>query len=503
MRRFLLSVTMAVFGQSSALAAQLCSQDVDSPVAPAPHSWFGASVAVDGPWVAIGAPRDFGTTSSDVGTVSLYFRNSVTDRLEFTAELMASDATADDRFGSSVDLDGEVLVVGARAALNGFGARGAAYVFELSGGTWSQVAKLVSLEPSLAAIYGNAVGVSGDRIVVGQSASRPVDVYRRGPMGGWSHEEELVADGGSVAIDTSVICTESGVFRRDSVFGTWIQEFTIPVVTSCAVSGNLAFHTAGSNVFVVERDTTTGIWSTRGSFNPGFVGTVVQSARPGLLVVSGQTAGRDTIKTFGDGFATSTGFGELGLIQEREPGVANYARSAAVDGNFLIAGAPLSTFLGSRSGRIYQYDLRCDPIQSETSCFQGAQNSTAATGRMDVFGQRSIAANDMTLQASLVPTFTFGIFVTSLTEGLSVMPGGSDGNLCLAGAIGRFVGPGQIVGSGADGRFELPVDLNQIPTPLSLTAAVPGDRYFQAWHRDLNPGQTSNFTDAIRVSLAP
>ncbi|MEM8711604.1 MAG: hypothetical protein AAGG01_11675, partial [Planctomycetota bacterium] len=57
----------------------------------------------------------------------------------------------------------------------------------------------------------------------------------------------------------------------------------------------------------------------------------------------------------------------------------------------------------------------------------------------------------------------FGFFVTSQTEGFAANPGGSAGNFCLGGAVGRYVGPGQILNSGSLSQIELTIDLTQVP----------------------------------------
>ena len=85
---------------------------------------------------------------------------------------------------------------------------------------------------------------------------------------------------------------------------------------------------------------------------------------------------------------------------------------------------------------------------------------------------------------------------------MTMVPG-SQGNLCLAGPIGRFVGPGQILASGTTGSFTLMLDLNQLPTPTGLVSALPGDTwFFQAWFRDMGAtGATSNFSDGVAVDF--
>ena len=108
----------------------------------------------------------------------------------------------------------------------------------------------------------------------------------------------------------------------------------------------------------------------------------------------------------------------------------------------------------------------------------------------------------MSLQASSLPQSTFGFFLASMSQGDVLPVAGSQGRLCLGGAIGRFVGPGQVQNSGAAGAFGLTIPLGAIPTPVGLVAGGIGDSWnFQGWYRDANPGATSNFTSAVRVTL--
>ncbi len=130
-------------------------------------------------------------------------------------------------------------------------------------------------------------------------------------------------------------------------------------------------------------------------------------------------------------------------------------------------------------------------------------NSTGQTGVISGSGSASIAANDLTLEASNLPNNAFGFFITSLTQGSTPNPGGSAGILCLGGQIGRYVGAGQIKNTGTTGSFELLLNLNQIPSPGGFVTAVTGQtRNFQAWHRDVSGGAaTSNFTNGLAVTF--
>lgn len=144
---------------------------------------------------------------------------------------------------------------------------------------------------------------------------------------------------------------------------------------------------------------------------------------------------------------------------------------------------------------------REDTSVGTASCV-GQPNSTGAPGRLYVEGSQILIANDVVLAAEGLRPGSFGFFLASLTPGFTQGPGGSQGDLCLGGAIGRFVAPGQVLATGPTGRFSLPIDLGRLPTPTGVTAALSFQTwYFQAWHRDTNPGATSNFTAASMVTF--
>ena len=136
-------------------------------------------------------------------------------------------------------------------------------------------------------------------------------------------------------------------------------------------------------------------------------------------------------------------------------------------------------------------------------CVPGASNSTGYPASIFATGSTSVAANDVTLTSVLIPNQSFGFYLTSLMQGNVVNPGGSAGVLCLSGAIGRYVGAGQILNSGTSGSISLALDLTQHPTPTGLVSVSPGQTWhFQSWCRDVVGGvPTSNFTNGLRVTF--
>lgn len=86
------------------------------------------------------------------------------------------------------------------------------------------------------------------------------------------------------------------------------------------------------------------------------------------------------------------------------------------------------------------------------------------------------------------------------TSGPEIQPGGSEGVVCLAGDIGRYL-PGAFI-IDATGPARVTPDLTAVPQPNGTPAAVLAGEtwYMQTWHRDIAAvGTTSNFTTAVEV----
>lgn len=118
----------------------------------------------------------------------------------FTEEvrLTAGDTVSGDNFGASVALQGDTLMVGAPRADDG--ARpdtGAVIVFTYDGALWSQQAKLRPSDVGAPGetLFGNELALAGDTLLVG--AESAVYVFVR-DASGWSEQARLVASPGSM-----------------------------------------------------------------------------------------------------------------------------------------------------------------------------------------------------------------------------------------------------------------------------------------------------------------
>ncbi|MEM1452763.1 MAG: hypothetical protein AAF957_25475 [Planctomycetota bacterium] len=128
-------------------------------------------------------------------------------------------------------------------------------------------------------------------------------------------------------------------------------------------------------------------------------------------------------------------------------------------------------------------------------------NSTGNVASILALGSRVAAQNDLTVSTSDLPPNTPAFYLVSSTQFFLPNPGGSDGNLCIAGEIGRYVGAGEIQNSGPAGTVWLALDLDRVPLANGPAQVLAGDRYnWTTWFRDVNgSGTTSNFSDAVEV----
>lgn len=129
---------------------------------------FGVSVAIDGPIAVIGA---YNADSNGIGSGAAYvYEFYGADWIELQ-KLIASDGDAGDKFGISVAIDGGTIVVGSHLDDNIGTDSGSAYVFTRSEGLWSRQQKLIPLDSAAGDKFGFSVAVDNNTIVVGAYGS--------------------------------------------------------------------------------------------------------------------------------------------------------------------------------------------------------------------------------------------------------------------------------------------------------------------------------------------
>jgi hypothetical protein len=198
---------------------------------------FGESVAVSGDTVAVGAPFYDGDWDAwDSGAVYVFERNGGggADSWGEVRKLTASDFADKDEFGHSVAMSGDTIVVGAhRDDHAGGDFAGSAYVFHRNLGgadAWGEVRKLIGSDTSSGNKFGGSVAISGDTVVVGAESatgwynhSGSAYLFERNEGGavGWGQVKEIYAANGdtgdrfgisvAISIDTVIV----GASRED------------------------------------------------------------------------------------------------------------------------------------------------------------------------------------------------------------------------------------------------------------------------------------------------
>ncbi len=172
---------------------------------------FGASVAISGDRIAVGAP---GTAEGVIAGAVVTFETPTADGV--TVPSVSTAEAGDDLFGASVALEGTTLVVGAP----GFDApqpdAGAAYVFDLVTDAWTQRGSL-SIDTVRSADAGTSVALSSDGLTIAVGApghGAAVDEN----TGGVFVFRRTSADASFTGIEAELIASEES--SRSTYFGT-------------------------------------------------------------------------------------------------------------------------------------------------------------------------------------------------------------------------------------------------------------------------------------------
>ncbi|MEA1953193.1 MAG: hypothetical protein U9O24_02240 [Campylobacterota bacterium] len=203
--------------------SKLIASDADA------DDFFGSSVAISGETAIVGAYQD-DDNGSKSGSAYI-FTKDVNGSWMQTSKLIASDADAEDYFGYSVSISGDIAIIGAYGNDDGIITNtGSAYIFTKdSNGSWMQTSKLTASQPARDDEFGNSVAISGELAIVGAygdddngSNSGSAYIFLRDDSGDdWSQTDKLTASdadtedsfGSSVAISGETIII--GAIRND------------------------------------------------------------------------------------------------------------------------------------------------------------------------------------------------------------------------------------------------------------------------------------------------
>ena len=156
---------------------------------------FGNAMAMDERFFMIGAPGE-NITGQQNGAVYVYQWDD--DGLPVLVQKITPEpAPVGPRLGTSIAVDGDTMVVGARSYREGveFGL-GAAFVYQYNNGHWILQQKLFAPVMTLGAQFGWDVALNGNNLVVGAitEGKGTAHLYRRGTDGVWRHQVRITID---------------------------------------------------------------------------------------------------------------------------------------------------------------------------------------------------------------------------------------------------------------------------------------------------------------------
>ena len=135
---------------------------------------FASAVAIDGDTIVVGNYREGNAT----GAAYVFVRNG--SNWTQQARLTASDAAPTNWFGRAVAIHQHRVIVGApRAGHSGFSSGGAVYVFERNGTQWTERTKLIASDPGPGREFGSSVETEGDAIIVGAGVAARYYIFAR------------------------------------------------------------------------------------------------------------------------------------------------------------------------------------------------------------------------------------------------------------------------------------------------------------------------------------
>jgi hypothetical protein len=253
----------------------------------APDADFGRSVSTFGDTILIGAHQD---DDNGLGSGAAYvFRFDGANWVE-EQKLTASDAAANDRFGTWVSIFEDTALIGADGDDDDGVESGSAYVFRFDGSIWLEEQKLTASDASFSDNFGHSVSLSGDKALIGAEGADD----NRGGFGAayvfrfdgtsWVEEQKLVASddtpsffafsvsisgdtalvgafGDDLNINHAALIGSAYVFRFDGA--NWVEEQKIPSPSL------LDFHFFGGSVSISDDTALIGAY---GSGSSTFVG---------------------------------------------------------------------------------------------------------------------------------------------------------------------------------------------------------------------------------------
>lgn len=240
------------------------------------NDYFGYGVSISGNTIAVTAwGQDHDTSGANylegAGAVFVFTGSGATWSLQ--QKIVAPVRQAFNRFGHSLSLDGDTLLVGSyghsldSSDANSLSDAGAAYVFVRSGGVWSLFQKITPVDRTAGDNFGHGVSLSGDTLVVGApfhdldpkgangiANAGAAYVYRKSPDGlSWGLQQKLVGSGIFGRNTTDLFGHNVGISGDTIIVGSPLQDYDQSGKNLLSDSGAAYVFTRNSGVWRMQR----------------------------------------------------------------------------------------------------------------------------------------------------------------------------------------------------------------------------------------------------------
>jgi hypothetical protein len=317
---------------------------------------FGVAVAIDGDYAIVGVNCEDGTYS-DQGAAYIFHRTGP-DTWDNGVRILSSNPAADQRFGYSVDIDGDYAIVG---NLEVYG-QGNAYIFHRTGpNSWSAGYEITPPAVVFDGNFGHAVAISGDYAVVGAfgenggiggtlARAGAAYIFRRTGTNTWGERTKIIADFDGKANDN--FGRSVGISGDYIAVGAPYWDITVPATSN--VGRAYAFRRTGTNIWdwedwldgnVTQVSAEFG-WSVDISGDYAIVGSHNENEAPYTFAGAAYLIHHQAISewTLSD------------RIVATDPGDNIYFGDVvAISGDYAIVGAKMDDGIGDRRGAIYSF----------------------------------------------------------------------------------------------------------------------------------------------------
>ncbi|KAA0136951.1 hypothetical protein FYZ48_16040 [Gimesia chilikensis] len=363
-------------------------QTILQPPIPEAESWFAGSIAIYGNTIVVSAQND-GT-----GAIYIFTRSGDDWKTDppVVRRLQVAGLYALARFGTSVDIYENTIVVGARFDTTSGTRSGAVYIFEKEGNDWSSTSQRILLpdNPMYDDFYGSSVAIHSDLIVVGS-------VYDddKGYNSGSAYVYSKIGENWTSEAPTTAKLTASDGMARDN-FGFSVDTNGTDVIVGSYFGYDKDLNNNGS-LYLFSKNGSD--WNTEAPVELKLTGTTADplgrtaALSSNLLVVETRSGKAHIFTRSGSGWIFDPNY-ETVLTHDGDvsSSLGPKGIGVAISGNTVVFGASNLSTDGSHSGLVYTYDQSPDDQWINKNEIIPNAPSTIHNG-LDNFGQ-SIAVSD-------------------------------------------------------------------------------------------------------------